>query len=62
TRIIQKYLCKTMFRSFVLLLGLMSVTELSANPDLSALESGMDAPTPAPQGGGEICPDRQGVG
>jgi hypothetical protein len=34
-----------MFRSFVLLLGLMSVTELSANPDLSALESGMDAPT-----------------
>ena len=49
TRIIQKYLCKTMFRSFVLLLGLMSVTELSANPDLSALESGMDAPTPAPQ-------------
>ena len=55
TRIIQKYLCKTMFRSFVLLLGLMSVTELSANPDLSALESGMDAPTPAPQGGGRFA-------
>lgn len=52
---IQKYLCKTMFRSFVLLLGLMSVTELSANPDLSALESGMDAPTPAPQGGGRFA-------
>ena len=44
-----------MFRSFVLLLGLMSVTELSANPDLSALESGMDAPTPAPQGGGRFA-------
>ena len=37
-----------MFRSFVLLLGLMSVTELSANPDLSALESGMDAHLPKP--------------
>ena len=51
TRGLYKSIFKTMFRSFVLLLGLMSVTELSANPDLSALESGMDALTPAPARG-----------
>ena len=44
---IQKLFCKIMLRSFVLILGLISVTELSANPEFvysaSSLESSVTA-------------------
>lgn len=50
---IQKLFCKIMLRSFVLILGLISVTELSANPEFVYSASSLESSVTAPQGGGE---------
>ena len=49
---IQKLFCKIMLRSFVLILGLISVTELSANPEFVYSASSLESSVTAPQGGG----------
>lgn len=49
---IQKLFCKIMLRSFVLILGLISVTELSANPEFAYSASSLESSVTAPQGGG----------
>ena len=49
---IQKIFCKIMLRSFVLILGLISVTELSANPEFVYSASSLESSVTAPQGGG----------
>lgn len=48
---IQKLFCKIMLRSFVLILGLISVTELSANPEFVYSASSLESSVTAPQGG-----------
>mgnify|MGYP001090808440 CR=1 FL=1 len=50
---IQKLFCKIMLRSFVLILGLISVTELSANPEFVYSASSLESSVTAPQGGGD---------
>ena len=50
---VQKLFCKIMLRSFVLILGLVSVTELSANSELDYTESGLESSVAAPARGGE---------
>lgn len=55
---IQKLFCKIMLRSFVLILGLISVTELSANPEFVYSASSLESSVTAPQGGGERQDDR----
>ena len=51
---IQKLFCKIMLRSFVLILGLISVTELSANPEFVYSASSLESSVTAPQGGGNV--------
>ena len=51
---IQKLFCKIMLRSFVLILGLISVTELSANPEFAYSASSLESSVTAPQGGGNV--------
>ena len=51
---IQKLFCKIMLRSFVLILGLISVTELSANPEFAYSASSLESSVTAPQGGGNL--------
>ena len=51
---IQKLFCKIMLRSFVLILGLISVTELSANPEFVYSASNLESSVTAPQGGGNV--------
>ena len=51
---IQKRFCKIMLRSFVLILGLISVTELSANPEFAYSASSLESSVTAPQGGGNV--------
>lgn len=51
---IQKLFCKIMLRSFMLVLGLISVTELSANPDFEFTGSSLETSVTAQQGGGNV--------
>ena len=51
---IQKLFCKIMLRSFVLILVLISVTELSANPEFAYSASSLESSVTAPQGGGNV--------
>lgn len=52
--IIQKLFCKIMLRSFVLILGLISVTGLHANPGFEYSESSVEASVSEQQGGGNV--------
>lgn len=54
---IQKLFCKIMLRSFVLILGLISVTELSANPEFVYSASSLESSLPPRKGGGNVQDD-----
>ncbi len=52
TMTIQKFFCKTAFRSFALILCLLPITELHANSESVYLENIANEPVAAQQGGG----------
>lgn len=59
--IIQKLFCKIMLRSFVLILGLISVTGLHANPGFEYSESSVEVSVSEQQGGGKCPAHRPGI-